>query len=105
MKPCKSYSYRYALGIYTKFREKYTRATKIFTLMTNCRPDYPAWLFAHDQPKWNRYKKIIKIIQSIDLDCQPCGLSKHLLSYIEDELHDLGYFVTYTGLTREKKSR
>ncbi len=104
MKPCKSYSRAYSLEVWGKYREKYARATKIFRLISNHGPDYPAWLFGHDQPKWNRYKKIIRIIQLIDLNCQPCHLSSYYLSFIEDELAQNEIHVAYSGIDFTRKA-
>ncbi len=105
MKPCKSYSFAYSLEIYNVFRKKYSRATIIFGKITNCNEDYPAWLFAHNQPKWNRFKRIIKIIEGIDLDCQPVPITKHLCSYIEDLLMEKGCFTGYEGLDKRPRRR
>ncbi|KKK87381.1 hypothetical protein LCGC14_2753790 [marine sediment metagenome] len=100
MKYCNSYDLAWSLEVAEVFRKKYARASKIFQYITNCGGNYPGWLLAHDQPKWNRYKKIIKLIANMDLDCQPVPISKHLCSYIEDELYAQGYLVGYTGIDR-----
>ncbi len=100
MKPCKSYSFSYSLEIYRVFRKKYPRATEIFQIITKCRYDYPVWLFAHNQPKWNRFKRIVKLIEKMDLDAQPIPITKHLCSYIEDELMEKGCFIGYEGLDK-----
>ncbi len=98
MKHCNFYNFAFSREIVERFHKTRGRAPKIFRLITNCRPDYPAWLFCHDQTKWNRYKKLLKLIDLLDLDCQPAKVDKHLCSYIEDEMIKKGYFVTYTGI-------
>lgn len=86
METCISYSMDWARRTSAVFTKKYSRAAKIFKLISNHSEDYPAWLLAHDQPKWNRYKKLIKFIHDIDIAMQPCSVSKHLCSYIEEVL-------------------
>ena len=100
MKLCKSYSMTWSLEVSRRFAKSYARGTKIFQLITNHGDKYPAWLLAHDQAKWARYKNIIKYVAKIDLDCQPGAIDKHLCSYIEDELAKKRYYVGYTGVDK-----
>ena len=105
MKTCKSYSMSWALEVSGNFTKKYARAAKIFRLITNHGESYPAWLLAHDPGKWVRYKKIIKYVANLDLDCQPVRIGKHLCSYIEDELMKKGWYVGYQGIDKLSRAQ
>lgn len=60
------YDFVWACTIAQEFTKKYPRACKAFQQFTNYRDVYPAELISKDQGKWERFKKIIKLVDKFD---------------------------------------
>ena len=92
MKPCKSYSFPWAMCQSESFRRKYVRASEVFRQISGHKEDYPAWLLAHDAAKWNRYKKIVKFVHESGVYDDPAKITPHAVGKAQEDLCTAGLY-------------
>lgn len=86
IKPSKHYSYQWSSGVFRAFRERYTRATDLFQTFTNISDETLILYLSHYPEKWEKFKKIVKLINNWLEAPNMIGFTKQTLSRLETML-------------------
>lgn len=92
MRTQKTYNSQWGIGVYKDLCNTYARATWISTEILGIGFTVPARWVCTDQSKWEKFKKLVKAVEKVDIQANRPKLDKHMISsYAEKAQNFLDY--------------